>query len=186
MRFQDGKHDAGKLRVPAAVPVLNNIATTHMRNIQFKLLELADLPLLTKWLRMPHVVKLWRSPVGEDAIAAKYIPRIEGRTSISTCVICVDGEPAGIIQADRLAEPGSYGIDLFIGESDFLGQSLGPLIIDAFVTRFIFGQYAATRCTADPELDNTRSVRAFEKAGFIPLKTFSENGRMHILLERRP
>ena len=114
---------------------------------------------------------------------------MRNETPVSVFTISVDGERVGVIQAERHEQTGisdGYGIDLFIGKPGLTGRGLGPEIIEAFVTGYIFGRFAAARCTADPELANTRSVRAFEKAGFVRLGTFNEKGVPHVLLERRP
>jgi aminoglycoside 6'-N-acetyltransferase len=160
-----------------------------VKDIQFKQLEPADLPQLAGWFCSPHVARWWSSPVGETAFAAKYIARMRADSLVSVFVISLDGEPVGIIQADRRVEskpPGACGIDLLIGKRGLIGRGLGPAIIEAFVSKYIFGSLAASCCIADPVLANRRSVRAFEKAGFIPIRTFSEKGEMHILLERHP
>ena len=166
-------------------------ATQHrneiVKDIQFKPLAVEDLPQLAEWLRQPHIAKWWPSPGDEGAIAAKYIPRIRNETPVSVFIVSAGGEPAGMIQAEQHEQTGisdGYGVDLFIGNPELTGQGLGPEIIEAFVTGYIFGRYAAARCTADPELANTRSVRAFEKAGFVRLGMFSEKGVAHVLLER--
>jgi aminoglycoside 6'-N-acetyltransferase len=165
---------------------LINCAT--VKDIRFKQLEKSDLPLVAGWLQTPHVARWWTSPADELAIAAKYTARMHHDSAVSVHVISVDGEPVGMIQAERLEEPrqaGGYGIDLLIGRFELTGQGLGPAIIEAFLDEYIFGRHAASFCIGDPALANTRSIRAFEKAGFLPIKTFSGNGEMHILMERR-
>ena len=63
------------------------------------------------------------------------------------------------------AAEGTYGIDQFIGEPDFLGKGLGTEIIKRFCD-LLFKQYGAIEIIADPKPGNLRAVRAYEKAGF--------------------
>lgn len=56
------------------------------------------------------------------------------------------------------------GVDLFIGELDYLHKGFGSLIIAAFLELLTQAGFGA--CMVDPAPDNKAAVRAYEKAGF--------------------
>jgi aminoglycoside 6'-N-acetyltransferase len=159
--------------------------------VSFRRLTRSDLPTLTGWLNSPHVYEWWgtaRAPgnlggAGTDAatlaaVEAEYGPEIDGASTTQHFVIEVGRAAFGMIQWYRLADElayaaaigespsGTAGIDLLIGEPTAIGHGLGPRVIDTFVRTVVFGADEVTRCVAGPEIDNRRSIRAFEKAGF--------------------
>lgn len=139
--------------------------------IAFRPVTEADFDLLRTWLAAPHVARWWGDDV--DASLAE-IREAVAEPSTQAFLILLDGRPVGYIQRYdihgeedhpyRDQPPGTVGIDLSIGEAELLGKGLGPRIIEAFVeTIFADG---APRIVIDPEPDNARAVRAYEKAGF--------------------
>ena len=92
-------------------------------------------------------------------------------------MILLDERPIGFLQSYRAAdyaeewpidaEPGTAGLDLLVGEPDLVGRGLGPEILRAYAAQ-LFDDPTVTKVIAGVELDNTRSLRAFEKAGFVP------------------
>ena len=122
---------------------------------------------------------------GEPETELGYvIDMIEGRDTTRPFVFSVDGEPMGYIQywfigdhqnatwiADYpwLAELPSdtVGVDLSIGEPARLSQGLGSAVLQEFAER-LAGKGHRT-IIIDPDLDNRRAVRAYEKAGFRPV-----------------
>jgi aminoglycoside 6'-N-acetyltransferase len=146
--------------------------------IAFRPLRRDDFSSLLRWQSMPHVEAWWHQRLDLDGLEAMYGPRIDGAEPTHVFVIEVRGRAIGWIQwyrwsdypdhAARLgAEPGTAGIDLAVGEPDLIGLGLGPRAIVAFLERFVFADPSITACVSDPETRNTRSRRAFEKAGFV-------------------
>ena len=90
-------------------------------------------------------------------------------------IVSLDGRPFAYIQDyDPHAWPGhhfadlpprSRGIDQFIGEPGLIGQGHGTAFIRAHVER-LFAEGAPAIGT-DPDPDNARAIRAYEKAGFV-------------------
>ena len=113
---------------------------------------------------------------------------MEGSERIDIFMIEFRGRQIGMIQACQLppsdSEPASCGIDLLVGKKDLVGRGLGTSIINAFVADYVFATTPAEICTADPDASNGRSIRAFEKAGFRPVRVFLDHERPHILLIR--
>jgi RimJ/RimL family protein N-acetyltransferase len=64
------------------------------------------------------------------------------------------------------AAPGEAGVDLAIGVPDMIGCGVGPLVLSLFIKHVVFADSSVTAVVSDPEANNVRSRRAFEKAGF--------------------
>ena len=130
--------------------------------IEFRPLAESDLPLLRTWLEREHVRLWWREPI-EDELAQELIGRF---------VIVVDGRSAGMIQ--------TYDgeVDLLIGEEELTGRGLGAQVLSQFVEEEMSGEVAF----ALVEAGNSRSWRAFEKAGFRHVGDVEENGLPHRLM----
>ncbi|MAS14079.1 MAG: GNAT family N-acetyltransferase [Nitratireductor sp.] len=138
-------------------------------------------PLLLDWLHRPHVRRWW----GEPETELGYIrDMVEGRDSSRPFLILLDGDPIGYIQywfvADNrdpeiLAdEPwvaelphDAVGVDLSIGEEALLSRGIGSRSVNQMVQRLLDEGY--TNIVIDPERENSRAVRAYEKAGFRPI-----------------
>ena len=147
-------------------------------NYEFRPMTADDLPLMRRWLEMPHIKQWWGEP--EEELG--YIrDMIDGRDTTRPFIFAVDDEPVGYIQywfvghhqnatwvADHpwLAELPSdaVGVDLSIGDSKKLGRGLGSAALRAFAED-LFRQGHRT-IVIDPDPTNTRAVRAYEKAGF--------------------
>jgi RimJ/RimL family protein N-acetyltransferase len=145
-----------------------------MEAITFRPLAHVDLPLLHEWLEREHILRWWRdSPATLDGVAAKYGPRILDVERVRVFMVEVDRELAGMIQTYLVSdhpewigdEPGVAGVDLFIADEEKTGRGLGPRILIEFIRTVV--DPAVTACVASPEVANDRSIRAFEKAGFV-------------------
>ena len=63
-------------------------------------------------------------------------------------------------------------------------RSLGVEVLRRFVGDVVFARPETTACIADPDVRNTASIRAFEKAGFRRVGEFlePEDGQLHALV----
>jgi aminoglycoside 6'-N-acetyltransferase len=150
--------------------------------LSFRPLGRSDFPLLQQWLSAPHVDAWWHDRLDPAGVADKFGPRVDGDEPTHVFVIEHDGRPIGWVQwylwADYpahalqlAAEPGSAGMDLAIGELRMTGLGLGPVAIRGFVGQIVFRDASVSAVIADPEEGNVRSVRAFQKAGFVVTNT---------------
>ena len=154
--------------------------------IGFRRLTEDDLDRLHGWLRREHVARWWGTPPSYEQVREQYLPMIRGEEPTDGYLILLDEQPIGFIQTYPLADWRSYwpnvdeadaaGMDLLIGEPGMIGQGLGPRVIRAFVDRIVFARPEVRACWADPDADNRRSVRAFEKAGFTVVGDFWDAG----------
>jgi aminoglycoside 6'-N-acetyltransferase len=171
-----------------------------MGAISFRPLGRPDFPLLQRWLCKPHVSAWWREPLDLAGVHAKYGPRVDGTEPTYVFVIEHDGRPVGWIQWYRWsdypehalhleAELASAGIDLAIGEEAMTGLGLGPAAICEFVKQVVFADPGISALVTDPEVDNRRSLRAFQKAGFSLMNTVrlrGESGHRRVVRLNRP
>jgi aminoglycoside 6'-N-acetyltransferase len=155
--------------------------------VSFRPLNRSDLPLLQQWLSAPHVDAWWHQPLDLIGLEQKYGPRIDGMEPIHVFIIEHEAHPIGWIQWYRWSDfpdhatqlnagPGAAGLDLAIGELSSIGKGLGPKAIREFVLGVIAIEPGITAVVTDPEEQNGRSCRAFEKAGFIPTRTVQVRG----------
>ena len=153
--------------------------------ISFRPLAEADVPQIVRWLRDPDVERWWWD-VGEksdEELTEQWTRRAvspSGRTD--RYVIVVDGVDLGIIQTAVLdaypayaAEVGvanAAGVDVFIGDAGWRGRGLGTALIRAFIEEIVFSMPGIETCTIDPEPENTRAIRCYEKVGFRHVRTY--------------
>ncbi len=128
----------------------------------------ADLALISAWRGQLHVSRWWGAPSVEPEIEKLADPRI------AMWIIAHDGRPFAFLQDYDVhgwdphpfsyLPQGSRGMDLFIGETDMLGQGHGSRFVRQHVETLFGG--GAPAAGLDPHPDNANARRAFEKAGF--------------------
>ena len=167
------------------------------RNIGFRRLTMDDLPLMHRWLNMPHVNAFYGSPQGcsYEEVFAKYAPRIRSGQPTSCYVITYGDIPVGCIQtylwrdypdSARLLDlqEEATSLDVFIGEQKYVHRGLGCGILRSFLHTIIFSDASVQSCVITPEARNASAVRAYEKAGFKYLRTINhpgEPGPVHLM-----
>ncbi len=152
--------------------------------ISFRAMALEYLPYWYKWAQKPHVKSVWFLDGYETP---DYIhQKIVGNGYDHPFIICLNNEPIGYICCCDLyayrticpkpkglftnEEPGTFCMDLYIGEEDFLDKGYGTLIVKAFAN-YIFELFKAKKLLIDPDINNKRAIRCYEKAGFIAKET---------------
>lgn len=145
-----------------------------------------DLPLIESWFAEPHLRAWWGEPDEEIALIRDMV---EDRDTTRPFLIQLDGTPIGYIQYWFLGElqtgewledhpwlsvfpEHAVGIDISIGEPGFAGRGIGPAAIRAFSRRLHTWGYPVI--ITDPDPDNHRAVRAYEKAGFRPVPNLDD------------
>ena len=128
----------------------------------------ADLLLLRRWRRQPHVMEYWGDPELEpedeklaDARVAMWIVEYRGNPFAFAQDYSPhdwDGHPFAHLP------PGSRGIDQYIGEPDMVGIGHGTAFVRLHCERLFSA--GAPAIGTDPHPDNMRARRAYEKAGF--------------------
>jgi aminoglycoside 6'-N-acetyltransferase len=135
----------------------------------FRPMTMADLPMIKHWLALPHVREWWGDPAEQSALVSADLDE----PAMDQFIVGVGGSEFGYIQCYDLTawnsgfgeQPeGTRGIDLFIGEPGMIERGHGSGLIRAFVDdRMAQG---LPRMVTDPDPENPRAIRAYEKAGF--------------------
>lgn len=148
--------------------------------VTFEPLRTSDLRLMHRWLSDPYLVQIWLNgkPASYSDIEKKYLPRIQGREPTDPYLIACNDMPVGYVQSylwkdypetSKYFEPeerNASSLDIFIGEPEYRGKGLGPMILRSFLESVVFRKYNADTCMITPLAENTRAIRAYEKAGF--------------------
>ena len=137
---------------------------------QFRPMSAADLPMVRRWLEAPHVAQWWRDPDEQFALVSEDLDH----PAMDQFVVTADDRPFAYLQCyDPTAwsnnglgthPQGTRGIDQFIGESDMIDRGHGSALIRNFVDGLL--NAGTPRVVTDPDPENIRAVRAYEKAGF--------------------
>jgi aminoglycoside 6'-N-acetyltransferase len=137
----------------------------------FRAMTTADLPLVKRWLTEPHVVQWWGDTCEQFDLVSGDL-EVE---AMDQFIVTTDDRPFGYLQCyDPEVWPdnglghhpmGTRGIDLFVGELDMVNHGHGSAFIRTFIDRLLAS--GAPRVITDPDPENARAVRAYEKAGFV-------------------
>ena len=169
----------------------------HDGELRFRPLERDDLALLHEWLQRPHVQRWWHDRESYEEVVEHYLPSIAGDDRTDSYVAVLDDRAVGFVQTYLLADHPAYaeltgvgegvaGVDLFIADPRLTGLGLGTELLRRFVDEIVFARNTTLACVADPDVANTASLRAFEKAGFRVVGDFvdPEDGQLHALVRR--
>jgi aminoglycoside 6'-N-acetyltransferase len=158
------------------------------RGLVLRPLARDDFDRVVRWLAEPHVAEWWGAPLTIGGVEKEFGPCIDGIDPTRVFIVSLDGAAFGLVQIYRLSDNPEYeravgvadaaGVDLLIGEADRRGQGDGPRIIRAAV-ELIWDEYGEVRyAMAGPSVRNTRSHRAFEKAGFAAVRQVTVPGEV--------
>ena len=151
--------------------------------ITFRKLQISDLELMHKWLNAPHVSKWYGKHLRTyRQVLQKYEPRIKGEVRAHPFLMIHAGTPIGYLQTYRISDHPEYnthvgaeedpaGVDLFIGEADYLDRGFGTAILRMFVQEVIFSDDSFSHCVIGPDPGNLAAIRCYEKVGFQYFKT---------------
>lgn len=152
--------------------------------ITFRKLQIEDLPLMHTWLNEPHVHE-WYDKDKENTleeITQRYGPKIKGEKPSDGYLVLYDNKSVAYIQTYKVNDWPEFGeyvnyddhtasVDLFIGDTSFMGQGLGNLMLRKFLKEIVFSNSEIQTCIIGPEPANLRAIKAYEKTGFKYVKT---------------
>ncbi|HBY97813.1 MAG TPA: hypothetical protein DEP84_28380 [Chloroflexi bacterium] len=151
--------------------------------IRFRRLRASDLGLMHTWLNTDPVMRWYgNKPCSYDEVVQEYVPSINGQQPTDPFLILYEEIPIGYIQTYKIADYPDYsryvqvdedaaGLDLFIGEAQYIHRGLGSLVLTRFLREIVFQGSDTVSCLVGPEPQNTVAIKAYEKAGFRYLKT---------------
>jgi aminoglycoside 6'-N-acetyltransferase len=173
----------------------------NISHIQFRPLEFADLPLMHEWLNRGEVLRWYGiKSTSLEEVTAHYSPLIRDEDPTRAFAMLYDGLPIGYIQTYLLAdypvetasfevELGGAGVDLFIGDEEYLHRGLGSKALRKFLQEIVFTMDDIDFCIIDPVPDNNAAICCYEKAGFVYQRTVPPEGvhgaRYLMRLERK-
>jgi aminoglycoside 6'-N-acetyltransferase Ib len=144
-----------------------------MQIFSFKRLSEGDIPKLYEWLNRPHVRRIWDERFPDvNSVRKKYEPHMNSE-NIFGYMASLNGEQVGYVQAYGATEMGDgfesvsgrWGIDQFLACEDDLGKGLGTAMVTQFC-KFILERHGAKIIVTDPDPENLRAIRCYEKVGF--------------------
>ena len=155
----------------------------------FRPMTTADLPLIERWLALPHVREWWGDPQEQYTLVSGDLDE----PAMDQYIVSFAGNPFGYLQCYDLTAwnsgfgqqpPGTRGIDLFIGELDMIERGHGSALIRTFVDERL--RQGAPRMVTDPDPVNLRAMRAYEKAGFEKVRMVDTPDGPALLMVRNP
>ena len=128
-----------------------------------------DLPLVKRWLEMPHVIEWWGEPDEQFDLVSGDLTH----PAMDQYIVATGEREFAYIQCYRMTEwntgfgpqpDDTRGIDQMIGEPDMIERGHGSAFIRAFIEDLLAA--GVPRVVTDPDPTNARAIRCYEKAGF--------------------
>lgn len=147
--------------------------STTNGNYAFRSVESSDLPILSEWLREPHVARWYDDPDYIDTLKAHLDDH-----RFHMQLVLLDGSPIAYVQDYDIHAwahhhlaflPGlSRGLDTFIGVPTLIGKDHGSQYLALLAKRLFANGIPALGI--DPDLNNFQARRAYRKVGFGELR----------------
>lgn len=147
--------------------------------LKVRRLEIEDNVLLAKWLSDPLVLEFYEgrnNPFDLEKVNEVFYAPEDDEVQ---CIVEYEGKEIGYIQFyqvddDTKKEYGYlnenvYGTDQFIGEVEYWNKGIGTLLVTS-IMMFLIEQKRADRIVMDPQAQNTRAIKCYEKCGFKKVK----------------
>ncbi len=138
-----------------------------------------DADLVAAWMRAPHVTRWWGD--SEQALG-EVLERLSGG---GDALVVADGVPVGYIRWQiptraaldaaglREVPDGTMDIDIAIGEPDYVGLGVGPRALRRLAEELL-GDSLSHMIMLATSVDNEAAIRAHEKVGFAPRRSFDD------------
>jgi aminoglycoside 6'-N-acetyltransferase len=179
------------------VPVIPNLVAADGDLVIRRLRDRGgDYERLAAWRNSANVKEWWDpdDPPVTPAVVAAELGRADDLTT--SCIIELGGEPVGFIQfypwdaevaylgAVGLSVPnGSWGLDIFIGESRLAGKGIGSRTV-RLLSDHLFADRGATAVALITEAGNVRAQAAYIRAGMrvsgVPFRDTDTRGGQRV------
>ncbi len=145
----------------------------------FRKVTIKDIDTLYYWLNKSHVKEFWDSKKNYtyEQIYTKYEHRIK-ENKVKLYIVQFNSLDIGFIQTYFANDLTLYkiqgiakGIDLYIGDTNYLHMGYGKTILKEFIKKFVFNDDSVQNVIIDPELKNKIAIKAYKKAGFAHVNT---------------
>lgn len=165
-------------------------------SITFTPVEKNDFIVLYDWLRVPHVAKWWYPDLLPWVDFVKKYEKSLNSDFVRGYFIKVNKKAIGFIQsydANKIPDAkgekdpiGTWGMDLYIADSEYLGKGFGVKILISFMEK-LTKENDVKKFVIDPHIDNKIAIRTYEKVGFIPVREeegYDENYGKVLIMEK--
>ncbi|MBB4825172.1 RimJ/RimL family protein N-acetyltransferase [Sporosarcina luteola] len=139
-----------------------------------------DKYIMAKWLSDPAVLQYYEGrdrPADLKQVEQDYFGEPDEETR---CLIEYEDAPIGYLQFYPIQEEERvlygydfeeviFGMDQFIGESDFWNRGIGTQLVQ-MVVDYLSDELHVNRVVMDPQTWNERALRCYEKCGFRKVK----------------
>ncbi|WP_077622340.1 GNAT family N-acetyltransferase [Sediminibacillus massiliensis] len=153
--------------------------------LTIRLLTRKDRDLLVKWLSNPVLLAFYEGRDNPHDLSKVNEKFYSGKDDTTRGIIEYGGEKIGYVQFYQLDmatrkkygcgnEEIIYGMDQFIGETDYWDKGIGQLLVGTMV-HFLISRKYAQKITLDPRVTNRRAVNCYEKCGFEKVKILPEH-----------
>ena len=146
-----------------------------MKLINFRKFNQTDYHPLHKWLQLEHVIKFWDDG---DRNIEQVITHYSESNDCNRFIIEINNFSVGYIQSYEVKEPSILqyiimcnlrcflGIDIFIGELEYLNKGYARLILQQFIEKF---GNSYNGFVVDPEISNLKAIHLYKSLGFIEI-----------------
>ncbi len=161
----------------------------RIAHINFTRMRSTDFKKIYDWIQQPHVGTWWSDPKEWSEFRLKFQRKLESPHR-SCFIIYADDTAIGYIQsyvANKFPEwslepDGTYGMDLFIGDIDYIGKGYGSQIVAQFVHE-LFELSEVVRVIINPDIKNIAAIKAYERSGFKKIKEIRRPSETELLME---
>lgn len=147
-----------------------------MTSFELRAADPSDASRIALWMSQPHIARWWHQGWSVERWAQEIEQQAAGEHS-APYLAAVDGEEFAYVELyrvrhDRLAEYYAYGEDdwgvhVAIGDVTRVGQGLGRELLRSLAAVVLQADPDCSQVVAEPDIENTPSVRAFVAAGFV-------------------
>lgn len=140
-----------------------------------------DYPLISSWLRQPHVQRWWCDDPAPEAVEAEYGGVIDGTEPAQVFIAHRCGRPVGLVQCFALAAypqyageiarwtdvpPQAWSLDYFLGDPDALQRGWGTELVGQLTESIWSHTREAAAVIVPVHADNRASWRVLERNGY--------------------
>lgn len=161
-------------------------------DITFRAASLNERGLIHAWLLKPHVAP-WFYGEGLKNTLDHLEEFFKGLGESRYWLACDKDRPFAFFITSHVHKPRdelskwcvsegeAITLDMLIGETDYLGKGLSPILIQNFLLK-VFPQ--VDEVLIDPEVAHAQAIHVYKKAGFVTLGEFvpSYNQKPHLMM----
>ena len=159
---------------------------------KFVPLQECDIPLLHEWMNRKHVSERWDGLQSLDEVGGRYGLLINSNV-VFPHLVYLNETPFGYIQSYIANVPGdiwwtdqpegTWGVDQFIADENFLGMGLGSEFVKEFTDQLL-KRSDVKKIITDPNPENAFAIKAYEKAGFVQRQVVQTPDGPAMLMEK--